>query len=302
MKCAHPFMRDTQGKIRWSTKLTEEQKLDMTPFPCGHCLPCKINKARTWQHRIMLESRSHSKNAFVTLTYEDKFLTINNKGDPILQKKELQKFLKRLRKMYPPNSIRYFAVGEYGDKTQRPHYHIMLFGLGKEDEEEIQKAWSLKKEPIGMIDIGNVEPESARYIAGYTIKKLTKEGDPRLEGKKPEFMLSSRKGGGIGKTETIRIGNLIKSNPYFDSSQILNSFTIGGKPFPLGGYLTKILSETIGDQDEYKKTAFETYQQQLFNENGLHTEEYYFNIIKNSEQYRLNLEKKHKIFTKDKTI
>ena len=185
MRCANPFMRDYKGRLKRLRSLTAEEKLNMTPFPCGWCLPCRINKARTWQHRIMLEAKSHNKNAFVTLTYSDENVPMNDHGEQILLKYELQNFLKRLRKYYKSESIRYFAVGEYGDQTSRPHYHLCLFGLGKEDEEIIKKAWTERGKEIGFVEVGDVEPESARYIAGYTIKKLTHKEDERLYGRPP---------------------------------------------------------------------------------------------------------------------
>lgn len=301
MKCAQPFMRDTSGRIRWSTKMSEEEKLNCTPFPCGCCLPCRINKARTWQHRIILESRSHDKNAFVTLTYSDDSVPVNDSGDLILDKKDLQKYLKRLRKTVD-EKVRYFAVGEYGDKTDRPHYHLCLFGLGQEDEDVIRDKWSKKREEIGIVHVGSITPFSARYIAGYTIKKLTKSGDPRLGGRTPEFMLSSRKDGGIGKQEVLRIASLLKQNPYFDNDQILRQFTIGGKEFPLGGYLTNILLDALEVSEERKKEVLLEWQEKIFKENDSHQRDYYFNIIENSKNYRLKLDKKHKIYSKEKTL
>ena len=108
MRCANPFMRDYKGRLSRFRSLSEEEKLKMTPFPCGWCLPCRINRARTWQHRIMLETKSHKKNAFITLTYDDKKVPMNDHGEQILIKDDLQRYIKRLRKRYS-NKIRYFV-------------------------------------------------------------------------------------------------------------------------------------------------------------------------------------------------
>lgn len=294
-------MRDPHGKIRWSTKLTKEQRLTMTPFPCGRCLPCKLNKARTWQHRIMLETKSHAFSIFVTLTYAEEYVPFNMQGDLILQKKDLQKFLKRLRRKYNA-PIRYFAVGEYGDRTDRPHYHLCIFGMSIEDTPCIESAWSKKHECIGNIHTGNVEKESARYIAGYTIKKLTNKDDSRLYGRTPEFMLSSRRGGGIGSQEVRRIGKILKENPHYDCEEISTQFTIGGKQFPLGQYLTQILRDTLEIKQETLDKRFQEFQQEIFLNHQSHNDSYYDNLVQEENQFRLSLEKKQTINKKEKIL
>lgn len=302
MRCAMPFMRDHKGHIYKYSELTKERRLELTPFPCGWCLPCRINKSRMWQHRIMLECKSHPTSSFVTLTYEDGNVPFNDNADLILHKPDLQDYMKRLRKRKSNDRIRYFAVGEYGSQTNRPHYHLCLFGLGIESAEDIIAAWGYKNEPFGMVHIGQITPESSRYIAGYTIKKLTKNGDPRLNGKPPEFMLSSKKNGGIGYDEVVRISKKLKENPYLDYDSIINTFTIGGKQYPLGGYLTNVLINNLGISDDVKERILREYQDSLFTENQLYSEDYYTNIIKNSEQYRKNLNAKHNIYKKQRTI
>lgn len=302
MRCSAPFMRDHRGTVFKLSELSTEKRLGMTPFPCGWCLPCRINKARMWQHRIMLESKSHIENSFVTLTYEDKNVPINDNSDLVLYKPDLQNFMKRLRKKRGGERIRYFAVGEYGTQTNRPHYHLCLFGLGEKDKNAIELAWSLKNEPIGMIHIGNITSESSRYIAGYTIKKLTKVGDPLLFGKPPEFMLSSKRNGGIGIDEVKRIARAIKDNPYLDTDSIIRTFTINGKPMPLGGYLSNVLFSELGWKEEKKEKALVEYQDKLFLENSYNDDNYYCNIINQSTQYRKQLAAKQKLFKQERTI
>ena len=50
-----------------------------------------------------------------------------------LRKRDYQLFMKRLRKAFPNDKIRFYAAGEYGPKTLRPHYHAILFGLHLDD-------------------------------------------------------------------------------------------------------------------------------------------------------------------------
>lgn len=255
-----------------------------------------------WQHRIMLETKSHMESIFVTLTYDDNQVPMNDNADLILYKPDLQNFLKRLRKRKDGERIRYFAVGEYGTQSGRPHYHLCLFGCGTGSSEDVGNAWRLGKDPIGIVHIGNITPESARYIAGYTIKKLTRQNDERLMGRPPEFMVSSKKNGGIGHDEVVRIAKCLRDNPYLDTNQILNTFQIGGKAFPLGGYLTNVLFNNLSFDPLLKEVKLKEYQDKLFAENELNTDKYYENIVESSRQYAKNLESKHKIFKKERII
>lgn len=256
-----------------------------------------------WQHRIMLESKSHPYSIFTTLTYSDDFLPDQEKfvGGNLI-KSHLQSFIKRLRRRLPDGiKIRYFAVGEYGERSNRAHYHLCIFGLSATDKGIVEKSWHQRGIPIGHIHVGQVTKESARYIAGYTIKKLTKNGDERLGGRNPEFMLSSKRDpGGIGLQEVLRIAKTLKANEYYDVNQIINSFRICGKSYPLGGYLSGKLMDAFDVPRETRAKALWDYQQKIFNENHIHDEEYYFNIISQGEQFRRNQEKKHNIYKKEK--
>ena len=93
--------------------------------PCGRCIACRIRKREEWTIRLLHELKYHADAVFVTLTYNDESLPINQKGYPTLRKKHLQDFFKRLRinldRDYHHRKIKYFACGEYGDCTGRPH-------------------------------------------------------------------------------------------------------------------------------------------------------------------------------------
>lgn len=224
-------------------------------YGCGQCVPCRINRRRVWQHRIMLESLQHSDNAFVTLTYNDDKIPA---GDTLVPK-DAQDWLKRLR--YNTDlKLRYYLVGEYGDQTMRPHYHAILFGfpscfrgntrLSKTGKPccaactEIQKSWSIDNEPLGHILVGQVTLDSAQYVANYTTKKMTKPDDERLEGRHPEFARMSLRPG-IGYSAMHEVADKVLQ--WVDQNEdVPTSLTHGRKPMPLGRYLTRTLREMSG--------------------------------------------------------
>lgn len=157
-------------------------------YGCGQCMPCRINKRRLWVSRLMLECHVQPHAQFVTLTYDKAHVPL----DGSLQPRDLTLFLKRLRKAVFPDVLRYFAVGEYGDISRRPHYHLVLFGVREPGSRVgtdgvIRRAWSVDGVPIGYVYIGDVTPESCNYVVGYVCKGMTRSGDARLDGRAPEF-------------------------------------------------------------------------------------------------------------------
>jgi len=144
--------------------------------PCGKCLGCKADQARDWAIRIEHEARLHDQKCFLTLTYSDEYLPADRKIDRELLTKKMKELQRKL-----DIGLRYFAVGEYGDKTRRPHYHAVLYGtdlLGgssstrgdKYIHPAISGLW-----PYGNHEIQPYDDGTAVYTAGYVSKKI---GDP----------------------------------------------------------------------------------------------------------------------------
>lgn len=177
MNCLYPVnVQDKDGTGR------------IMQVPCGRCINCRVNKASEWTNRILAEASCHKDVYFVTLTYRPEDLPENG----TLVKKHLQDFFKRLRKN-GKQKIRYYAVGEYGEKYQRPHYHFIVFGASYcELVRRVEQDWS-----YGFVRIDNFSVGSARYVARYVTKKLTGEkGKIYAEkGIIPEFSLMSRRPG-----------------------------------------------------------------------------------------------------------
>lgn len=127
--------------------------------------------------RCLHESQMHSRSCFLTLTYDDRHLPPFS----TLQKSDLDNFFKRIRNHA---KVRYFGCGEYGERTRRPHYHVLLFGYDFDHDREpvtvtgagstvyrsafLEELWSL-----GHSSIGELNYQSAAYVARYCSKKWT---------------------------------------------------------------------------------------------------------------------------------
>lgn len=186
MPCFHP-MRARQEHEGCRVRIMCPEGQENMHLPCGKCLGCRKRKAREWALRCVHEAAVHEQKCFVTLTYAPEHYPPNG----FLQPADLRNFLKRLRiaatrGTHPNligNRVRFFAVGEYGDRTARAHYHALLFGVDFADLVEIPRAKG--KPPLynsatlrSIWGLGNVStaPFTARtaaYAAQYAMKKIT---------------------------------------------------------------------------------------------------------------------------------
>jgi len=129
----------------------------------------------------MHESKLHKENCFLTLTYDKE--TLPEFGS--LVPDHLQLFHKRLHNRLLDSrgrGIRYYGVGEYGDINRRPHYHSIVFGVDFPDK--VIYARAKRGEPLyeskllneiwgkGVALIGEVNFETAAYVARYCLKKI----------------------------------------------------------------------------------------------------------------------------------
>ena len=184
---------------------------------CGQCLGCRLDRSRMWAARIVHEASVHEYNhgnCFVTLTYRDKSECTAEQlaggffvpEDWSLRKVHFQKFMKRLRKAFP-QKIRFFHCGEYGNQCKhglpvdrkefacptcnvgRPHYHACLFNVGFTDLEvysqvngeyrytspTLERIWK-----YGFVDVGELNFDSAAYVARYVLKKINGINGPEF--------------------------------------------------------------------------------------------------------------------------
>lgn len=213
----------------------------------------------------MLEAMQYQDNAFVTLTYDNESVPLLENGSPTLVPRHLQLFLKRLRH-HMPTKLRFFAVGEYGNETWRPHYHLGLFNFRNCFRGETRKSLSGRclwtgccsqcelvgsvwrsHETSGDIEIRALDSAKSGYLAGYVTKKMTKGSDARLLGRHPEFSRQSRRPG-VGSTAIAALASTIES--YVDPHDLKDVPIIlhQGKnnALPLGRYLRNKLRLELG--------------------------------------------------------
>ena len=204
----------------------------MMQVPCGQCIGCRIDKSRHWAIRCVHEAQMHQQNSFITLTYEKDEEAIS------LNSRHFSRFMKRLRKTYEPEQIRFYHCGEYGtardDEDQpiphplvekrtalgRAHHHAILFGIDFSDKQffsqrkdiitytspTLERIWRQDKNHSGgFITLGDVNVNTAAYVARYCMKKLGGELGELYYSKvdkhgelirvKPEFTTMSRRQG-----------------------------------------------------------------------------------------------------------
>lgn len=219
------------------------------PFPCGKCLACRENSAKVWRLRCELEMVCHNTAAFVTLTYSNEYLP----DYATLVPSHLSSFLKRLRKSLD-YKIRYFACGEYGSKFGRPHYHLIIFGLKKEDYHKVKENWhyaDLKKYSRA-IDVQEAGLDALGYVAGYVGKKLPPQAYyNRL--KAPPFHRCSL---GLGLEGYFRLQGNNFTSIIYDSKE---------RACYVGRYIRNKVCERLGILEDIKQLGIENLALKMVN-------------------------------------
>ncbi|WGL31443.1 replication initiator protein [Dipodfec virus UOA04_Rod_1056] len=204
---------------------------------CGKCIECLKSISQEWALRIMLEAKQYAENCCFTLTYDNEHVP----DDYQLVRKDIQLFLKSLRKAISPRKIRIFYSGEYGEKKGRPHFHCIVFGWLPNDlvykfsksipyytSSMLSKLWKR-----GFVTVGQVTYETAFYCAKY----LQKVAGMKKE-VKPFCGMSNRPGIGFN---AITPDLLEKGCFYYD-----------GKKYPLPRYFQKVLERDADWQSVMK--------------------------------------------------
>lgn len=162
---------------------------------CGRCDTCRREKAQDWAIKLINEAKYHKKACFITLTFDNKILLDKNSKAHKFganagfvfnienSKEYFKKFIKRLRKKFKDKKITYFHVGEYGEKTRRPHHHAIIYGINFDDDRiEMEKSKSGKTQyysqtlfdlwACGRCTVQDLNTNNTIYICQYSLKKF----------------------------------------------------------------------------------------------------------------------------------
>lgn len=238
--------------------------------PCGRCLACVKARARELLVRAVHEARLHRACSFVTLTVDDA-----NIGDVFpsgaLRHRPFQLFFKRLRKSAQV-PLRYLMCAEYGERTLRPHYHAIIFGLdpderrplavvksdpllgadrtlytGFYDSQVIKRAW-----PYGNVYVGSCTPSSIAYCTGYTLKSFMLGRDDawyKSHCLTPEYIKWSRRPGlGSGWLDA-NINDLWRHEDLFEPVLVNNRTVLNGHLVPIPRAYRSHIEYTIKSGD-----------------------------------------------------
>lgn len=159
-------------------------------FNCGACPECLKTRAGAWALRAVYEAREHAHSLMCTLTYDQYLRDSRGRiiGEQVADRRvdvaDCQKFIKRVRKYFGKMGImiKYIIAAEYGKRTHRPHYHVLLFGAWFDDirfykkskrgnpifrSKTLEKLW-----PHGIctVDKKDVNAAAARYCTKYLSK------------------------------------------------------------------------------------------------------------------------------------
>lgn len=304
-------------------------------IPCGKCIECRLAYSRQWADRCLLEMKQHDKSYFVTFTYNNEHLRKSEFVDkstgvvnsiPTLMKRDFQLMMKRLRKDYKAyleknhldeylsDKIRFFAAGEYGDQTHRPHYHAIIFGLHLFDLEFymnsklgfpyyksqfMQYVWSERdsnvvdlmdfkkckdaRRQIGYVVIAPATWETCAYTARYILKKQKGKDAEIYEnlGIEPEFSLMSRKPG-IGRDYFDQRGL-----DMFEYDFVSIDTPEGGKKIYPNRYFKKLFQQMDEDQFEIYRNRMEENNKDLKNIKLESTSMRYLDMLQVEERIKL---------------
>ena len=224
--------------------------------PCNECPECIFARANDWATRAWCEYQHWESGIFLTLTYNQKHLPINENNLATLRKKDVTLFIKRLRKKFKgikswenpktgkiENPIRIIEAGEYGPKGGRPHYHICIFNWKPNDakfykyskskngmefplytSKTINELWTDKTikgdfaaQWRGFATFGELTYRTACYTARYTQKKLKKNKKNTIYRKKDICIYDKKQQKWIMKTKIIRKNK--KQTEYINASR-----------------------------------------------------------------------------------
>lgn len=148
---------------------------------CRTCECCRQDKLNELSSRADFELGRFNSASFVTFTYDDEHLPWVGSTHPTLSYEHFHKYLDsvrhRAKKQFPFHPFKYFhssvnftyiGCAEYGGKFERPHYHIIFFGIDPEECNDFLKtSWK-----YGSIDVQPLKKGGVNYVLKYINKQV----------------------------------------------------------------------------------------------------------------------------------
>ena len=256
-------MDTVQTQHRCNGKVYDITLTEYIEVPCGKCEECKATQARQKAVKAMAEANTWEHNEVINLTYNNEHLPMNTlangKKVATLRYSDVQKFKKSLLKYYKEHynqtGLKFMCACEYGEKYQRPHYHLIMFNMECKDKEfwcytkkgekqfrskEIEQLWK-----HGNVTLGEVTPNTIHYVANYCVKKFkgrNAKGYYKQKGIEPESVKSSNQRG---------LGALYFDKhkaEYMEHGKINVGTEHGIQTIGTNAYFDKLLANEYGDK------------------------------------------------------
>jgi len=115
---------------------------------------------------------------------------------------------------------------------------------------------------MGNVDLGTVTSDSAAYCADYTIKRMTRYDDIRLNGRTPEFCRMSLRPG-IGANAVFDIASDLMKYGLDEETDVPIALAHGKSKLPLGRYLRRKLRLAIGKDGDTPDKVMEEMAEEM---------------------------------------
>lgn len=130
--------------------------------PCRKCAGCHSWKRYQWKYRLLMESKTATRTWFFTATFRFAEETPNLRDS-------WQRYMKRIRKLFPMTKFRYFCSLEHGGKNGRKHLHALIFCSTAITRRELDHSWQ-----AGYSRCKLAKTTDISYLLKYVTKEETR--------------------------------------------------------------------------------------------------------------------------------
>ncbi len=244
-----------------------------TKVSCNYCAGCRMARISDWneriKHEVQYQAWKGNDSTFLLLTYDDEHLPLHG-----VSKRDVQLFLKRVRKYFSDHHItkyagwKYFLVSEYGDQESRPHYHAIMMGLPFDEVESVyRRCWD-----NGFVFSRPVADGGIRYVLKYMQKARPRKQERELYEKfdiNPPFSMMSK---GIGLDWYIQNQqHIINNGGYYAKSRLVRPNAYFKRKFGMFGKFDKQLFNQMSERARRSNMTVDSYDysQRLAREENL---------------------------------